>query len=520
LNKFDQYELETLALAHFISYRKAYDKFQEKSITNKHFISVDQHLQKSFTRALFNMVNSYYKNNDVSSFTSFVFQSKILSNNLDESTRAKFMILWEEIQDCEIINDDLPEIINELKNRHALRLIKDMVSDVHTNLTSKDIQETYQSLHTFMDSIDHEIHNRGADVHVLDISDSAEFFETEYRKRVQHPELFKGIPCGIKDLDSKTFGFLPGQIIVFLAPSSGGKSVLMLNAALHANEYANKNVLYMSFEMNAWLCMLRHIALKFEIPYAQIKDNNLDAAELNKIINGLKSMKDGAYFEYDVNMEDPTPEYIDSRIKELINTKGKPDLLVVDYIGNMTVRNAPSGSKDWENQTKAVNELFKMAKRYQIPVITAQQINRETIRDARKQKENNKFMSYDQAAASGGQALLHLCTYAIAIEPNREKNYCILHPVKMRDAYFFPFPVSLDPEYNKIREMDEREKETIMTFHDLTKGNKTDKPTAEVKTINPIGNPVVSNDEDEEEFKPLSTDSEIDTLDLSKWSLL
>ena len=78
--------------------------------------------------------------------------------------------------------------------------------------------------------------------------------------------------------------------------------------------------------------------------------------------------------------------------------------------------------------TKAVQELFRMAKRYSIPIITAQQINRETIRDARKAKEANKFMTYDQAAVSGGQVLLHLCTYAIAIEPNKEENYCILHP--------------------------------------------------------------------------------------------
>ena len=78
----------------------------------------------------------------------------------------------------------------------------------------------------------------------------------------------------------------------------------------------------------------------------------------------MQSKKDGPYFEYDVNMEDPTPDYIDSKIRELIATKGKPDLLVVDYIGNMTVRNAPNGSKDWENQSKAVQGLFLLAKRF------------------------------------------------------------------------------------------------------------------------------------------------------------
>jgi replicative DNA helicase len=517
MNKFNQLELEILALSHLKSNVKTYDKFNEKSITNKHFYSLDAESNKSFVRAIYNMICSYYKKNDVSSYTDFVFQHKLNSSGISESDRAKFVLLWSEINDCDVNSDDLPQIIEELKKRQALRLIKQMMDDASENLVNKSIDDTYKSITEAVEQLDNELNDRGGEAHTLDISDSSEYFEIEYTKRIQNPELYKGITCGIKELDSKTFGFLPGQIVVFLAPSSGGKSVFMLNAALHANEVAKKNVLYMSFEMNSWLCLLRHISLKFEIPYAQVKDQQLDAAELKKVLNGLKAMKDGPYFEYDVNMEDPTPEYIDSRIKELIKTKGKPDLLVVDYIGNMTVRNAPNGSKDWENQTKAVNELFKMAKRYAIPIITAQQINRETIRDARKQKENKKFMSYDQAAASGGQALLHLCTYAVAIEPNREKNYCILHPVKMRDAYFFPFPIALDPEYNKIREMDEREKETIMAFHDLSNGQKTDKPSAEIKSINTIGN--IKTEDEDEDFTPLDTSSIIDTIDLGGWKL-
>lgn len=209
-------------------------------------------------------------------------------------------------------------------------------------------------------------------------------------------------------------------------------------------------------------------------------------------------------------MEDPTPEYIDSRIRDLIATKGKPDLLVVDYIGNMTIRNAPNGAKDWENQSKAIQQLFIMAKRYGIPVITAQQINRETIRDTRKQKEANKFMSYDQAAASGGQNLMHLCTYAIAMEPNREQGYCILHPVKMRDAWFQPFPITMDSIYNKVREMDEEEQQKLMGMHSITSGAKV------VKTVDAV-KPSFALEEDEEEISPIDiTDDNIEMMD---WNL-
>ena len=58
--------------------------------------------------------------------------------------------------------------------------------------------------------------------------------------------------------------------------------------------------------------------LSFEIPYDQIKGTDLSADELNLIYNGLKTQENGPYFEYDVNMEDPTPEYIDQKIREQI----------------------------------------------------------------------------------------------------------------------------------------------------------------------------------------------------------
>ena len=354
------------------------------------------------------------------------------------------------------------------------------------------------------------------------MTDNIYFFSSnlEYNKRLNHPEQFRGINCGISNLDEKTFGWLPGQIVVFLAPSSGGKSVMLLNSAMHANQVCKKKVLYLSFEMNSWLCLLRHVSLMFEIPYSQIKKTDLSKDEINFITNGLKKASEGPYFEYDVNMEDPTPEYIDAKIRDLIASKGKPDLLVVDYIGNMTVRDAPKGAKDYELQSLAIKKLFTMAKRYNIPIITAQQINREAIRDARKAKENNKFMSFDQAAVSGGQVLMHLCTYAIAMEPNKEHGYCILHPVKMRDAHFQPFPVSLNPDYNKINELTKEEQEAIMGKHNALSGStvSTVKATPE-EAKTPMRKPKANSEEEEVEYYDKVDISNDEELDLADWVL-
>jgi hypothetical protein len=188
----------------------------------------------------------------------------------------------------------------------------------------------------------------------------------------------------------------------------------------------------------------------------------------------------------------------------------------------MTIRNAPQNAKDYELQSKAVQELFKMAKRYNIPIITAQQINREAIRDARKAKEANKFMSYDQAAVSGGQVLMHLCTYAIAMEPNKEQGYCIFHPVKMRDAYFTPFPVRMEPEFNKVRELTEDEQTQIMAMHAMSNGLpvNTTKDTTPKKNAMPSVpvQELPTSIEEDDELPVLDTSIDME-LDLSGWTL-
>jgi len=516
-------ELEMQILAHISRYPKSMDKMLSRQITKEHFDSIENGEKNSYTNALFKLIHTYWSLSGGSLFTSFVLESKLNEKKVSEKVRAKIFSVWTEIQDLDIDENDFFELLSQIKEARCHQLLSEMLTNINEKYSEDGLDSTVKIIQDSLESIQSEKNEIGADRHNFDVNESSDYFKAEFDKRINHPELFRGIECGVSNIDTKTFGWLPGQIIVFLAPSSGGKSVMLLNSAMHANKKCGKKVLYMSFEMNSWLCLLRHISLSFEIPYSQLKDNNISPDELRSVLDGLNSSKEGPYFEYDVNMEDPTPEYIDSRIRDLIATKGKPDLLVVDYIGNMTIRNPTGITKDWELQSKAISQLFIMAKRYNIPIITAQQINRETIRDSRKQKEANKFMSYDQAAASGGQNLMHLCTYAIAMEPNREEGYCVLHPVKMRDAWFHPFPIRMNSDFNKVEELSLQEQEHIMSMHMISKG-ATVTPTSTVS--NSGKTPIGSKNSDKELTHELPEDEEEpvnnfpdEEIDLAGWVL-
>ena len=513
-----QKDIEIAVLAHLTRNPKAMDKLHARRMSADHFVFVEEEAKHSYTKALFTLAETYWKESGGSMLTQNVLEAKMIQSSMKDKSRAQFIKLWAEIEDFEVDDNDFHELLTQLKDRYCMRKMNELFRDGAAKLTEDGVKEALTTIQEHMDGINDQLNEVGGDIERLDISQAADYFMQEYDKRINQPELYRGIPCGLEEIDSKTFGWLPGQIIVFLAPSSGGKSVMLLNSAMHAHKLG-KNVLYFSFEMNSWLCLLRHLSLQFKIPYSQLKDVTLTPEQLTVIKEGLSQMSQGNnYFEYDVNMEDPTPEYIDSRIRELIATKGKPDIVFVDYIGNMTVRNPRADAKTWENESKAIEQLFIMAKRYQIPIPTAQQINRDTIRDARKQKENNKFMTYDQAAASGGQKLMHLSTYVIAMEPHKEEGVCVFHPVKMRDAWFMPFPSVMNRDYNEIVSMTEAEKDEWMSLHRMATSSGSSPASTSSGTVR-NDRPLPGPGDADDSWTTAEDATTADELDLGDWSL-
>jgi hypothetical protein len=103
------------------------------------------------------------------------------------------------------------------------------------------------------------------------------------------------------------------------------------------------------------------------------------------------------------------------------------------------------------------------------------------------------------------------------MEPNREHGYCILHPVKMRDAWFNPFPIRMNREYNKVSELDDEEQQQILALHGVATGNTVVKEVP--KETRPDGktpikrtkqsedaDSAVNEIDEEEEFVPVNLD--------------
>lgn len=459
--KLNQRELELKILKCLISFDDYTYKASEKGLEEHLFLTKEPGGDVSLTGKLFTLCQGYAASSGGCKLTETVLESILLKNNFKKETQAKFLKLWYEVEDSEVTEDDFPHLVTLLKERFCVKLLSEM-TDKNTDFVSKDqIKEAISTTLDYVNKMSEELDEFGSDKIEFAITDGPETFFDEFDKRLENPDLYKGIGCGLSNIDEKTFGWMPSQLIVVLAPSGGGKSVQMLNWAHYANTVCKKNILYFSFEMSSWLCMLRHTSLIAEIDYAKLKSVNITPEEKQKVKNALENMSQGAYFEYVVSIEDPSTEFVEQKIREITQTKGKPDMVVCDYIGNMSTRLTNKSAKSWEKNGDAAVGLHSIAKRYNIPVLTAQQITKEAIKENRKNKQAGKSISFEQDASAGDKRLIDYCTYAIGIEPIPEDNMCWYYPVKMRDALFYPFAAKVIPEFNKVQELNTAEQQIL-----------------------------------------------------------
>jgi hypothetical protein len=81
----------------------------------------------------------------------------------------------------------------------------------------------------------------------------------------------------------------------------------------------------------------------------------------------------------------------------------------------------------------------------------------------------------------------------------------------MRDAWFHPFPIRMNPEFNKVEEMSIEEQQNIMALHAMANG-ATAVPTSSVpasQSKTPMPKPKAVEDDDFYETIDTSDDEEI-----------
>jgi replicative DNA helicase len=179
-----------------------------------------------------------------------------------------------------------------------------------------------------------------------------------------------GVETGFTDLDSKTSGLQPGDLIVIAARPSMGKTALAMNIAAYAATHG-KVVGMFSLEMSKESLLIRLLCSEARVDSHKLRTGFSSREDWGKMSNALGRLAEAPLFIEDT----PSLSVLQMRAKarQLKSERGL-DLLVIDYLQLAT------GHGRFENRTQEVSYISRglkaIAKELHIPVVALSQLSR------------------------------------------------------------------------------------------------------------------------------------------------
>jgi len=183
-----------------------------------------------------------------------------------------------------------------------------------------------------------------------------------------------GLPTGLTPIDLVTGGMWPFELWVVAADTSGGKSVIMLQAALEVLR-EGKRVLIVSLEMDAATIAGRMISNLKSVPNdlwrkpKMAKKYHLEQAAL-----GMQ-----AFGEFKLTIDDEGGRTVDDILalaQAEIDRHGSLDMIVVDYLQRIVPRRQQGRSREQE-VADISTALKSIAMKLKVPIFTASQLTKD-----------------------------------------------------------------------------------------------------------------------------------------------
>ena len=243
-----------------------------------------------------------------------------------------------------------------LKDRGLYKTI-DTAAEQHT-LGVIDLDETLKSIEkiyaiSLQESLGHW-YFEDVEKHITDLT-------TTY-----HP-----IPTGWNSLDSRLEGgVFPKTLTSFIGQVNVGKSIVLGNLAANMT-LKGKNVLLISLEMSEFMYSKRISSQISQIPHSNLK---LYHEELKNSIQEVGAKLDSKLVVKEFPPKAVTVRQIDAYINKLRHNGFKPDVVIIDYLN--LINPSTKGLNSYESVKEIAEQLRALAFKYNIPFISASQLNR------------------------------------------------------------------------------------------------------------------------------------------------
>ena len=179
-----------------------------------------------------------------------------------------------------------------------------------------------------------------------------------------------GLDTGFHELNLKTAGFSPGDLIIIAARPSMGKTAFSLNIAQNVLDH-NKGVAIFSLEMPAEQLLLRMLSAKAAIPLQRLRVGNLtdqEWSEISRVSDYMASRKLFIDDEGLINIHQ-----LRAKLRKLKSTHPDIELAIIDYLQLMS----GGSNKERHLEISEISRSLKLlARELEIPIIALSQLNR------------------------------------------------------------------------------------------------------------------------------------------------
>ncbi len=180
-----------------------------------------------------------------------------------------------------------------------------------------------------------------------------------------------GIPTGFIDLDYKTSGFQPSDLILIAARPSMGKTAFVLNIAQNMAFKEGKTVAIFSLEMSKEQLVNRLFSLESRVDSQALRTGNLSDEDWAKLIEGAAVVG-----KSNLIIDDTPGISIGELRSKCRKFKLEHDLgiIIIDYLQLMT------GSKRSESRQQEISDISRslkaVARELNVPVVALSQLSR------------------------------------------------------------------------------------------------------------------------------------------------
>ena len=182
-----------------------------------------------------------------------------------------------------------------------------------------------------------------------------------------------GLSTGFADLDFKTSGFQPSDLILIAARPSMGKTAFALNIGDYMAIRQHKNVAIFSLEMSKGQLVRRLFAQEANIDAQKLRNGNLASTEWDSLIAGADMIgKSGLIIDDTPGITVPEMR---SKCRRYKLEQGL-DIIIIDYLQLMSGSSKRSSDSRQQEISEISRSLKGLARELNVPVVALSQLSR------------------------------------------------------------------------------------------------------------------------------------------------